>query len=80
MDRIKKADLERSARLLTVLCPGENFAIKYWQGQPRLVRRVPQAGWESVSPRGTKTQVDQYIKMVIVGVKAGRNDIKEQTP
>ena len=79
MDRIKKADLERRLTVLRSLCPGEDFNIKYWQGQPRLVRWVyapSQHGWESVSPRGPKTQVDQYIKMVIVGVKAGHNDIK----
>ena len=69
-----KRMLERSLAVLQSLCPGQGFDIEWAYGQPRLMRAD---GSVDVSPRGTKAQVDQYIRLVILGVKEGHKAMAE---
>ena len=61
--------LTRSLTVLQGLCPDADFSLDWAMGQPRRVRRKQSV---DVSRRATKSEVDQYIRMVIAGVEIAR--------
>jgi hypothetical protein len=67
--RTTKEQLLLSLKLLKDMCPSEDFDLDWMMGQPRLVRCNESV---DVSIRGTKAEVQRYIRMVIAGVEAAR--------
>ena len=61
--------LLRSLTLLQSLCPDEDFDIEWAMGQPKLVKKNQSI---DISLRGTKAEVHQYLRMVIIGVETAR--------